>query len=91
MAEKKDYYEVLGLKKGAGEDEIKKAFVPVVNTFFASKDAIIADFTAIQADIFDTTALEKRRRELQNEITITAELIQKGIEEKHTQNVVCFF
>ena len=24
MAEKRDYYEVLGLKKGAGEDEIKK-------------------------------------------------------------------
>lgn len=26
MAEKRDYYEVLGLKKGAGDDEIKKAF-----------------------------------------------------------------
>lgn len=26
MAEKRDYYEVLGLKKGAGEAEIKKAF-----------------------------------------------------------------
>ncbi|NCC69549.1 MAG: molecular chaperone DnaJ, partial [Clostridia bacterium] len=26
MAEKKDYYEVLGLKKGASEEEIKKAY-----------------------------------------------------------------
>ena len=26
MADKRDYYEVLGLKKGASEDEIKKAF-----------------------------------------------------------------
>ena len=26
MADKRDYYEVLGLKKGATEDEIKKAF-----------------------------------------------------------------
>ena len=26
MAEKRDYYEVLGLQKGASEDEIKKAF-----------------------------------------------------------------
>ena len=26
MAEKRDYYEVLGLQKGAGEEEIKRAF-----------------------------------------------------------------
>ena len=33
MAEKRDYYEVLGLKKGASEDEIKKAILTISSKY----------------------------------------------------------
>jgi hypothetical protein len=63
------------------EEDIKAAFVSAANTFLAGKDAVIADFTAIKTKLFGTASLEKERAELQNEITVVAELIQKCIKE----------
>lgn len=38
MAEKRDYYEVLGVKKGASDDEIKKAFRKLAIKFHPDKE-----------------------------------------------------
>ena len=37
MASKKDYYEVLGLKKGASKDEVKKAFHKLAHKYHPDK------------------------------------------------------
>ena len=47
----------------------------------ADKAEIIANFALVRDDLFGTADLEAERAELQSEMTITAELIQQGIEE----------
>jgi hypothetical protein len=63
------------------EEAIKRLFVSAVNKLLADKDEIIANFGLVKADLFGTESLEAENAELQSEMTITAELIQKCIDE----------
>jgi len=63
------------------EDDIKKMFVRALNNFCSEKEAILADFESIKATAFQTDELEKKRDELQNELTVLMEMMERCINE----------
>ncbi|MFA5638418.1 MAG: recombinase family protein [Anaerovoracaceae bacterium] len=63
------------------EESIKQLFVSAVNKLLADKDEIIANFTLMKQALFDTTTLEAECIELQSEMAVVAEMMQKYIEE----------
>jgi len=63
------------------EEDIKRLFVSAMNKLLTDRKEIIANFKEIRETLFDTTALETERSELQSELTVVAELIQKCIDE----------
>ena len=67
------------------EDTIKDIFVKATNELLADKDEIIANFETMKATLFNTEDLENKKTELQNELEVTADLIQKIIDKNaHT-------
>jgi uncharacterized protein YydD (DUF2326 family) len=52
-----------------------------MNKLLTDKDEIIANLTAIINTLFDTSSLESERSMLQSELAVTAELIQKYVDE----------
>lgn len=63
------------------EETIKRLFISVVNKLLADKDEVIANFATLRDDLFSTETLDTKWEELQREMAVTAELIQKCIEE----------
>ena len=63
------------------EDEIKTMFVTAVNKLLADKDDIIAAFDLVRDEIFNTATLEAERSTLQTDMAVTADMMQKAIEE----------
>ncbi len=57
------------------EDEIKAAFVRMVNKLYADREFYITELTAIKNRLGDTTALEKERRILDEQLGIDAKAV----------------
>ena len=57
------------------EDEIKSAFVRMVNKLYADREFYITELTAIKDRLGDTTALEKERRILDEQLGIDAKAV----------------
>ena len=61
--------------------DIKVLFVSAVNQLIGQKDAIITALTASLDAAFDLTALKAERAELETEIAVASDLIEKCIYE----------
>ena len=63
------------------EETIKQLFIKALNTIGKEKDLIIAGFGEIKDTAFETGELETEARQLNGEMNVAAELIQKCIGE----------
>ena len=61
------------------EETIKTFFISAVNKLLSEKEEIFENFQLLKDTVFDTTDLEKEQTELQSEIEVIAEMIQKAI------------
>lgn len=61
------------------EETIKTLFISAVNKLLTDKEEILGNFELLKATVFDVTDLEKEQAELQNELEVVAEMIQKAI------------
>lgn len=63
------------------EDEIRAAFVAVMNRLSANKKNIIADCKMLKKQLTDCTELEKEMDALQVEMNVLSEMLRSAIEE----------
>lgn len=59
------------------EDEIKGAFLRSVNQLIRNKEEVISNFCLLKTSLSDTSALEKMRSELNIELNLLTEKVQK--------------
>ena len=63
------------------ETALQTAFVKAFNQMIENKDGILLGYETVLQTLTDTTALEKKRTELQSEYDIVIELMKKCVEE----------
>ena len=63
------------------ETDIQKRFVAAANQLLCTKNNLAADFEEIKTVLFCSSALEAECKELQNEMAIVAEMIEKCVDD----------
>lgn len=63
------------------EEQIKELFIKAVNLLLADAGEIIRNYYEVRPLIFDTECFATELAELQEELTVTAELIQKCVDD----------
>ena len=67
------------------EEDVKRMFISAVNRLLSERGEIFANFEAIKDVLFNTSALDAEYTELQSEMAVVSELIQKCVDENaHT-------
>lgn len=62
------------------DDELKGKYISAVNKLFADKKSTLADYNEIlTGPLYDTSGLERKRIEYEDEMSTAAELVQKEI------------
>ncbi|WP_274939990.1 recombinase family protein [Chordicoccus furentiruminis] len=61
------------------EDEIKDAFIRVVNSLVTDKDEVLAELKAVQAELSGTKELEAEQRRLAEQMNVDADAVQEII------------
>ncbi len=63
------------------EDQIKEAFIKAFNSLIEDKEEIITGYEVILEELLDTTKLEKKVANIQNEMEVVEELFRKIVDE----------
>ncbi|WP_236916049.1 recombinase zinc beta ribbon domain-containing protein [Clostridium sp. Cult2] len=63
------------------EDQIKEAFIKAFNSLIENKEEIIMGYEVILKELLDTTKLEKKVANIQNEMEVVEELFRKIVDE----------
>lgn len=63
------------------EDTIKRLFVSAVNKLLVDRVEILANLETVKQALFDTAAFDAERAQLQSEMAVLAEMMQKCVDE----------
>ena len=79
MTNGKDPYVVLGVSHGATEEEVKAAFLRVVNRVIANRKEILRELRSVRDTLTGTEELEEEQKRLAGQMNVDADAVQEAI------------